>query len=474
MKIKHIFISILAILTSSVASAQEENASAYFMDGYSMRHELNPAFGGERNYISIPALGNLGVGLNSNVGINTFLYKLPGTDRLTTFMSPEVSADEFLGKLENTNKINASVRLTILSAGFKGLRGYNTISLAARSKNGVTLPHELFEFMKLGQQGTESTYHMDDINIRSTNLAEIAIGHSHHIGKKIEVGAKLKLLMGLADVNARVDRLNVTMGDTRWKVDAQGSMDIAAGKGLEVPTNAEAGKELDKPEMRNQIAWGDIKYNNFNPSGFGFGVDLGVCWRPIKRLTLSASLTDLGFVNWKHNITAATPNTTWEFDGFQNVALDSSQPGYEDNKLKTQLDNIWDGLKDCANFQRTSTDGSRTQSLGATLRLGAEYQMPFYKGLTAGFLFTHQFDGPFSWNEGRLSANLKPAKWFDCNINVAQSTYGTSMGWMLNFHPRGFNFFVGSDHQFFKITPQFIPVGRANASINLGFNITFG
>ncbi len=45
---------------------------------------------------------------------------------------------------------------------------------------------------------------------------------------------------------------------------------------------------------------------------------------------------------------------------------------------------------------------------------------------------------------------------------------------MLNFHPKGFNFFVGTDHQFFRLTPQFAPVGHAMASVNLGFNVTFG
>lgn len=45
---------------------------------------------------------------------------------------------------------------------------------------------------------------------------------------------------------------------------------------------------------------------------------------------------------------------------------------------------------------------------------------------------------------------------------------------MINFHPKGFNFFIGSDHQFFSVTPQFVPVGHATANINLGFNVTFG
>ena len=121
------------------------------MDGYSFRHELNPAFSGERNYVSIPALGNMNIGLFSNVGVNTFLFPIDNNQyKLTTFMSPTVSADEFLGKLKSFNHINTSNTVTILSAGFKAFKGYNTISIGARVEAGIGLPKDLFSFMKLG------------------------------------------------------------------------------------------------------------------------------------------------------------------------------------------------------------------------------------------------------------------------------------------------------------------------------------
>ena len=61
-------------------------------------------------------------------------------------------------------------------------------------------------------------------------------------------------------------------------------------------------------------------------------------------------------------------------------------------------------------------------------------------------------------------------------VNYGASTFGASFGWMLNFHPRGYTFFIGPDHQFFKVTPQplSLPVGKASMQINLGMSITFG
>ena len=142
----------LAACTALSAAAQEAPRTAYFLDGYSYRHELNPAFSGERNYVSIPVLANMNLGVFSNVGVNTFLYKTqPGSQyKLTTFMSPTVDANTFPNKLGNNNRINGNFDFTIMSAGFRAFNGYNTISLGVNANMGVNLPKDLFAFMKLG------------------------------------------------------------------------------------------------------------------------------------------------------------------------------------------------------------------------------------------------------------------------------------------------------------------------------------
>lgn len=455
--------------------AQEASRSGYFLEGYNFRHQLNPAFAPEQNYVSIPALGNLGIGAMSNVGVNTFLYKMPNGD-LTTFMNSSVGADEFLGKLKNNNKITANVNLTVLSGGFRAFKGYNTITLSLRSDLGVNLPKDLFTFMKMGQTGPDTHYDFGDIRLKADAYAEIALGHQHKITNELNVGAKVKFLLGAGNVDAHINNMNVAMGYDKWQVRADGQLNMAVN-GLKVPTNLESGKELDKPNMHNQIDYDGIDLDSFGLSGFGLGFDLGATYdmhKFVPGLTLSAALTDLGFISWKHNVNAATPGTMWTFDGFRNIALDSDQPDYEQNKLDQQLDDMWDDLKDCANFERKSENGSRTTALNATFTLGAEYKMPFYQKLTGGFLFTHRFAGCFSWTEGRFSANYKPTRWFDMAVNYGASTFGSSFGWMLNFHPSGYTFFIGSDHQFFKVTPQFLPVGKASMQINLGMSITFG
>ena len=475
--IRQYMIAGLIVAGAFVGSAQEASRSGYFLEGYNFRHQLNPAFAPENNYVAIPVLGNLGIGLSSNVGVSTFIYKK--TDgQLTTFMNSSVGNDEFLNKLQKNNHVSANLNMTLFSFGFRAFSGYNTVTVSTRAEIGVNLPKDLFSFMKLGMTGPSTAYSFENVRVRANAYAEVALGHQHKINNELAVGAKVKLLFGLGHADARIKTMDVHMGDEYWSVRAQGELNIAAGSGLYVPTNQESGIDLDKPDQYNQIDYDGISYDKFGLAGFGMGFDLGATYdmhQYVDGLTLSMALTDMGFINWNNNQHAVTPDTQWRFDGFDNVAIDSDQPDYEQNKLEEQIDGIFDDLKDCANFERAANNGkSRTTALAATLAIGAEYKMPFYKKLTGGFLFSQRMGGCFSFTEGRFFANVKPVNWFDCSINYGAGTFGSSFGWMVNFHPKGFTFFIGSDHQFFKITPQFVPVSNANANINVGFSVNFG
>ena len=62
------YISLMAVAAiCGMASAQNLN-SAYFTEDYKFRHDMNPAFANEQNYVSVPMLGNVNVSLHGNFG----------------------------------------------------------------------------------------------------------------------------------------------------------------------------------------------------------------------------------------------------------------------------------------------------------------------------------------------------------------------------------------------------------------------
>jgi len=159
-KLYKLFTAALLAGSCLTASAQALR-SGYFLEGYSFRHQLNPAFSAERNYISIPALGNINIGTQGNIGVGHFLY--PQNDQLITFMHSSINGQDFLGELKDKNRLSANINMTLLAAGFHAWGGFNTVDINLRSNTSMNLPYDLFAFMKMGMTGSETHYDIGDL-----------------------------------------------------------------------------------------------------------------------------------------------------------------------------------------------------------------------------------------------------------------------------------------------------------------------
>lgn len=452
---KYLAVAVMVGAATGV-SAQALN-SGYFLDGYLFKHQLNPALESDKAYFSIPVLGNINIGTRGNIGLGNFLYPT-ANGGLTTFMNSSISAEEFLNGLSTNNKLAMNLDMSILSAGFRAWGGFNTIDIGLRSHTALNIPKDMLEFMKVGQSGPTTVYDMGDMGMSSANYVEVALGHSRQITDKLIVGAKVKFLLGGMYADMSLKNTHVTLSENEWVVSANGEMNIAA-KGMTVPEKDGGLVDFD-----------NIEYDSPGLSGFGLGIDLGATYEVIDNLTVSAAIKDLGFMGWSNNTYASTNNEPWRFDGFENLTFSDDK---EEDKLENQLDALGDEFEDYANLHRRSTGEKLSKALAATLVVGAEYALPMYDKLSFGLLSTTRFNGPYTWSEGRLSANVSPLSWLEGGVNVAVSSFGTSAGWILNLHPKGFSIFLGMDCLVGKVNPQFIPVNNANASVSCGFNVTF-
>ena len=72
---KYMALGLLSIC-SLHAMAQQLN-SAYFTNDYKFRHTMNPAYGNEQNYVSMPGFGNVNVSLMGNFGYEDVIFDNP-------------------------------------------------------------------------------------------------------------------------------------------------------------------------------------------------------------------------------------------------------------------------------------------------------------------------------------------------------------------------------------------------------------
>ncbi len=420
----------------------------------------------------MPVLSNWNIGLKGNMGLKSFLHPHPNGNGLVTFLHPDISSEVALKQFHNNNKMLMDMNLDILSFGFRGMGGYNTVTLGVRVNYGFNMPKEYFEFTKSLEN---KDYNFSNTNTKTAAWAELALGHSHQITEAWRIGAKAKILLGAAYANVNLDNVHMDLrGENEWTANANATAEVGI-KGFTwgETERKEYNNQYPGHEYYEQINFDNVDVESPGLNGGGFALDLGTEWDLGKQglvegLKLSASLLDLGFIKWKNIALAQNRGEEFVFNGFNDIKVeDGDGTDFED-----QTDDLGDRLSDLYSLQDGGTTSS-AKALGTTLNIAAEYALPCYDKLSFGFLSTTRIQGVYSWNEERISATISPAKCFEVSGNVAFGTFGTNVGWLINFHPRGFNLFLGSDHCVGKFSKQGIPL-RSSYDVNFGIAFPIG
>lgn len=456
MKTIYKYAAALTIGAIAAMSATAQNTySGYFLDNYTYRSQMNPAFGSDRNYISFPGLGNVNVAMRGDLSLDAVLYNIDGQTVL--FTNPNISAEEVMSNINDNNRLQSNIKLNLISAGFKAFGGFNTISINAQTNIGLKIPGTLFSLAKEGL--TNKTYNIDNMQAHADVYAELALGHSRQINKNLRIGATIKMLIGGGNVDAYFNEASLNLGKNAWTATTNADI-YSSVKGLayETDINSETGHEY--------VSGADL--DDFSaPTGYGVAFDLGAEYK-YRDFTFSAAVLDLGFISWGNTMHASTNGTkTVNTDAFTfNVDDDA------DNSFENELDNLTNDLSKLYELEDNGNIGNRSRMLATTVNAGVEYKLPMYRKLSFGLLNTTRINGDYTWTQFRLGANWAPSKCFSAAANAGLGTFGWSFGWVANVKVTGFNLFVGMDHTPTKLAKQGVPL-NSNMAVNFGLNFAF-
>ena len=450
----------LTMVAAILPTSAQELRTSYFMETSNYRHQMNPALL-DSPYVGL-LFSNINIGMTGNIGAKQFIFDtngLPGYTgnyRYTTFMDPNVDAKTFLNKLHDKNRFDLYLNYNLFSVGFKAWGGVNLLELNLRSNTNLTLPKGLFEFAK--PAGEKEHYEFGGLGMRTQNYMELALGHSRDINKQWRVGGKLKFLIGAAYADFTADNVTLDMTEDAWRIQSNAQVKASLLKSDVIHEDPSKNSADGRPRVKELDNFG------FSLPGFGMALDLGVTYKPIENLTLSAAITDLGFISWK-NTHHASSQGDYTFDGFNNIYIGSDKDQTED--IDDQFDQIGDDLEEMFSVYDDGTK-TATQALAATLNVGAEYKLPAYDKLKFGFLYTSRIHGKYSWHQGMLNVGVRPVKWFECNVNGAVTSTGVTAGGMLSLKAPHFNFYIAADRFFSKLGKQGVPLNSSNGNITFG------
>lgn len=445
---KRCILFLMAVLgICSAASAQLK--TSYFMEGSYFRTDLNPALTPIRGYFSMPALGGVKVSMQSNfLSVNNFLYKNNG--QVVTFMHNSVDADTFLKRIPNLSKMDfgADVQLMGFGAYNRKKTLFWNFGMNLRTQAELTLPKELFSILKSMDGGT---YDLSDTHIDAMAYTELFLGFAMPVSKHVTIGFRVKGLFGMGQASGDIDNINVKVSGDEIYADLSGTLRATA------PV-IDGSYATGPVEDLNNIINTDPSHLLKNINNGGAAIDLGVEVRLLNdHLKLSGAVTDLGFIYWHANSTAKA-EINGEFS-YRGVNLDT-------NETVTTNEFGWSLAEPGKNFMKR---------LNCALNIGAEYNI-LDGHIAFGVLSHTKFCQSFTYSELTASANFRAGNWFTWTLShtfLGRNRPGV-FGTTINFHPAGFNLFLGADYidlSFAKY--RNIPIPRAMKSINVYFGLGF-
>ena len=438
----------VVLLLCTVGASAQSFRSGYFLDNYVYGYRINPAQMGQKSFLGV-AIGNIDLQNNGTIGAASLLF--PNGTSVVTGLNKAVSADKFLGGLKENNALSFDESLNIFSLGIVKNNNMFTVELNARALAGVKIPHELFAFAKKG--GTGVTYDLGGLGVGASAFGDLAVGYARAIRDMFSFGARVHVLIGLADVYAGTNPSVVNLGESSISVKPDVGLNFSG-----LPTIA--------PGTGNSLDFSKIGFNGSPMGGFGAALDLGVEFKPFPGFEAMLAVNDLGFISWNNNFSGAVKGD-FSFSG-GSIAL-------EGGEFKTDFDGILDKLMDSFRLE-ASQNGKSMSGMPFNVAAGAKYKMPFYDRLSAGVLATYHNSAYIPWFDARLGVTITPVDLIGLSANIGTGTFGPTFGAALDAHLGpvnilfGLDSFIGKAGKFSGIP---IPLNAFMANVHAGIAFTF-
>ncbi|GHT18691.1 hypothetical protein FACS189429_5550 [Bacteroidia bacterium] len=455
-------VAFLVVVNILNVNSQQINTQ-YFLENSPLRHYWNPAFQPMSDtYISLPLVGYLQAGLtNNSLSVSNIFFNKNG--KTVTFLHPEYgSVGDFYNSLSGTTGIFPDLRLNLLGFGFRsGENAYINFTASLRVDGGVGVPKDMFNLLLNGTPNIngDNLFNLKNLGFNATAFMEIAGGYSTALSDQLTVGAKLKLLLGTANIRTNNKKLELNASMEDWLLSGEGTVNIAS------PYEVQTGTTLNDLKLTPP----DNILSFFSPAGIGGGIDLGIAYKPIEQLTISAAVNDLGLIFWKNKNTASIKYTVnYKFEGMGNLRK-------EDLTLNQVFDSIGNAFKDATTTNATAN--GYMSSISPKLNVGAEYGFLDNK-LSAGILSRTMLNGGKFYEELTVSANARPVRWF--NTSISYSIFNgkfSSIGLGIGLRTGPLHWLISTDYLAFEYAKyDIIPVPYKTKAMNIGIglNIVIG
>ena len=358
---------ILCLGFATTVNAQQE-IGLYSLNDLWQSNQLNPAFMPDSKLIiSLPGLRN-----------NLFLTGATLGDFLVeSDTATFIDFNQAIAAMDDENILRNELQVETLSFMFRPGQGNFMISLGhkARVSAYALYPKALAQIAYQGN--TQFIGQTIDVgtDFVFSSFNEFSLGLGYKTGK-FTFGGKIKYLTGIenAQSDPNKNQATITTSDDVYQVTLNSNYQLNTAGAITYNGFDEIDVNFDPSSIDGAL----FSANN------GFAFDIGVTYAASDKLTLSASILDIGSIEWSDGVTNYLSEGTFTYDGLD--ISDAISDGDDIDGFSGVLDTLQ------AIFMTRESNESYTMDLPRKIYLGAAYDVTD-KMTVGGTYFTESFRG---------------------------------------------------------------------------------
>lgn len=246
----------------------------------------------------------------------------------------KLDIDNLLSKLDDQNFLSLEMQMELFTARFRIKKLYFGLSLTDKISMRLGYPKDLLQFIAKGNGSPEylgKTAHFEGTTFDASYYHELGFSLGYKLGK-FTLGARLKYLRGVANVNTSRGTFDFYTNPDNYYITFSSDMLV----------NTSGTTGFDNGFSASKL--GSLLSGKGNG---GFGTDLGATFKLNDKFTFSASMIDIGFINWSSETkNYSASNHSYTYDGVKltsfaknsnldfNTPIDSMKAAFKTGETK--------------------------------------------------------------------------------------------------------------------------------------------
>ncbi|MDR2425396.1 MAG: DUF5723 family protein [Prevotellaceae bacterium] len=298
---KTLLLGLVSLAFSLVVSAQQ-NMTLYQMHDILQSNTLNPSVVSDCRWnVGFPVLGNVSVAASAPVSYNSL-----GAGK------EFIDGPKVVSLLKDNNLISSNENIALIMLGYRTETMYLQFNINERVSLASAFAKPPFEILLLGNSQFAGQTVSGTFDFAAMHYREYALSAAFGLGENTWLGLRGKLMFGRIGALGH-NTISLTTDLSTYAMSVVSDFDSKVSMPGEVEINPASGTTK---KFKHNLS---VNHFVFNPSNIGGGLDLGFNTTLENGLKVSASILNLGMINWTKDVHEFTLNNTVNYSGSTNI-----------------------------------------------------------------------------------------------------------------------------------------------------------